>query len=169
MDRYLVAERDLSAHDTASGRLNGMSASELKSAGEIKGYSAGINEHPMIGRFLERMELDFFPWMPGTLLDRSPLHDGFPRCVTCGIGIVIGSPCASGILATGPTDEARYNDAPATLEILEKTGRIEAVCRRHGVPLPAAAPQFPLGHPGAGGFVAPRQVQDVNRATRSGH
>jgi D-threo-aldose 1-dehydrogenase len=26
-------------------------------------------------------------------------------------------------------------------------GRIEAVCRRHGVPLPAAALQFPFGHP----------------------
>ena len=25
--------------------------------------------------------------------------------------------------------------------------RIQAVCERHGVPLPAAALQFPLGHP----------------------
>jgi D-threo-aldose 1-dehydrogenase len=25
--------------------------------------------------------------------------------------------------------------------------RIEAICARHGVPLPAAALQFPLGHP----------------------
>jgi hypothetical protein len=74
---------------------------------------------------------------------------------------VIGSPYASGILATGPTDDARYNYPPATPEILEKTRRIEAVCRRHGVPLPAAAVQFPLGHPGAGGFVALAQMQVV--------
>ena len=30
---------------------------------------------------------------------------------------------------------------------MEKTRRIAAVCDRHGVPLAAAALQFPLGHP----------------------
>ena len=34
-----------------------------------------------------------------------------------------------------------------TPEILAKVTRIEAVCARHNVPLPAAALQFPLGHP----------------------
>jgi D-threo-aldose 1-dehydrogenase len=137
---------------------------ELKSAGEIKGYGAGINEGPMIGRFLERIDLDFFlVAMPYTLLDQAPLDDGFPRCAERGIGIVIGSPYASGILATGPVAGARYNYAPASSEILEKTRRIEAVCRRHGVPLPAAALQFPLGHPAVAalipGAAAPAEVE----------
>ena len=34
---------------------------QLKAAGEIKGYGSGINEAPMIGRFLDRLELDFLP------------------------------------------------------------------------------------------------------------
>ena len=34
-----------------------------------------------------------------------------------------------------------------------KVGRIEAVCRRHGVPLPAAALQFPLAHPLAAAII----------------
>ena len=42
---------------------------------------------------------------------------------------------------------ARYNYAPATPEESERVGRIEAVCQRHGVPLAAAALQFPLHHP----------------------
>jgi D-threo-aldose 1-dehydrogenase len=46
---------------------------------------------------------------------------------------------------------------------LEKTRRIEAVCRRHGVPLPAAALQFPLGHPAVAaiipGAVTPAEVE----------
>jgi D-threo-aldose 1-dehydrogenase len=42
---------------------------------------------------------------------------------------------------------AHYDYAPASPEILEKTRRIEEVCRRHNVPLKAAALQFPLGHP----------------------
>jgi D-threo-aldose 1-dehydrogenase len=137
---------------------------ELKTAGEISGYGAGINEAPMIGRLLERLELDFFlVAMPYTLLDQSPLDDAFPRCAERGIGIVIGSPYASGILATGPVAGARYNYAPAAPEILDKTRRIEAVCDRHRVPLPAAALQFPLGHPAVAaiipGAVAPAEVE----------
>ena len=31
--------------------------------------------------------------------------------------------------------------------MLAKVARIEAVCARHGVPIAAAALQFPLGHP----------------------
>ena len=60
---------------------------------------------------------------------------------------MLGGPYNSGILATGPVEGAHYDYAPASPEILEKTRRIEAVCRRHGVPLKAAALQFPLGHP----------------------
>lgn len=137
---------------------------ELKRAGEISGFGAGINQGPMLGHFLERVELDFFlVAMPYTLLDQAPLDDSLPRCVERGIGIVIGSPYASGILATGPVEGAKYNYAPAPPEILEKTRRIDAVCRRHGVALPAAALQFPLGHPAVAavilGAVSPGEVE----------
>jgi D-threo-aldose 1-dehydrogenase len=137
---------------------------ELKSAGEISGYGAGINEAPMIGRFLDRFELDFFlVAMPYTLLDQAPLDDALPRCAERGTGIVIGSPYASGILATGPIEGAKYNYAPAAPEILGKARRIDAVCRRHGVPLAAAALQFPLGHPAVAaiipGAVHPSEVE----------
>jgi D-threo-aldose 1-dehydrogenase len=121
---------------------------------EISGYGAGINEAPMIGRFLERIDLDFLlVAMPYTLLDQAPLDDTFPECVARSVGIVIGSPYASGILATGPIEGARYNYAPAAPEILERTRRIDAVCRRHGVPLAAAALQFPLGHPAVAAII----------------
>ena len=59
---------------------------------------------------------------------------------------MIGSPYASGILATGPIEGAVYNYAPAEPSVLEKTRRIEAVCESHGVSLQTAALQFPLGH-----------------------
>jgi D-threo-aldose 1-dehydrogenase len=118
----------------------------------------------MMGRFLDRFEIDFFlVAMPYTLLDQGPLDDAFPRCQERGVGIVIGSPLASGILATGPVAGAKYNYADASPEILEKTRRIQAVCERHGVPLPAAALQFPLGHPSVAaiipGAVTPFQVE----------
>jgi D-threo-aldose 1-dehydrogenase len=137
---------------------------ELRSAGDIKGFGAGINEGPMIGRFLDRFDLDFFlVAMPYTLLDQAPLDDALPRCLERGIGIVIGSPYASGVLATGPVENAKYNYAPAPPEILEKAGKIQAVCERHGVPMAAAALQFPLGHPAVAaiipGAVAPNEAE----------
>src|SRR5690606_41375724 len=52
-----------------------------------------------------------------------------------------------GILATGAVPGAYFQYAPAPEEIMERVRRIEAVCARHGVRLPTAALQFPLGHP----------------------
>jgi D-threo-aldose 1-dehydrogenase len=85
--------------------------------------------------------------MPYTLLDQDVLDEEFPACVERGIGFVIGAVFASGILAKGAVPGARYAYAEAPEAVLEKTRRIQAVCDRYGVPLPAAALQFPLGHP----------------------
>ncbi|HMR34595.1 MAG TPA: aldo/keto reductase, partial [Geminicoccus sp.] len=58
---------------------------------------------------------------------------------------------------------AKYNYKDAPPEILDRVRKIEAVCKRHDVPLAAAAIQFPLGHdrvasiiPGA---VRPEEVE----------
>ncbi len=137
---------------------------ELKRAGLIRGIGAGINELGMIPRLLDLMELDFFlVALPYTLLEQTVLDAEFPRCTREGVGIVIGGVFASGILATGAVSGAKHNYADASAEALAKVARIEAVCRRHGVPLPAAALQFPLGHPAVAsvipGAIAPAQVE----------
>src|SRR5207253_2733269 len=106
-----------------------------------------INELGMIPRFLDLIDVDFFlVALPYTLLDQQVLDSEFPRCAEKGVGFVIGAVFASGILATGAVQGAR-SYAPATPEMLAKVARIEAVCARHGVPIAAAALQFPLGHP----------------------
>jgi D-threo-aldose 1-dehydrogenase len=102
----------------------------------------------MIGRFLDLFDIDFFlVAMPYTLLHQEVLEDEFPACERRGVGVVIGAPYQSGVLASGPMTGAKYNYLPAPPEILERVARIQAVCKRHGVPLAAAALQFPLGHP----------------------
>ena len=86
--------------------------------------------------------------MPYTLLNQEVLDAEFPACVERGIGFVIGAPYQSGILATGPRPGANSDYAPRRpRRSSERVGRIQAVCERHGVPLAAAALQFPLGHP----------------------
>ena len=68
-------------------------------------------------------------------------------CEGLGVGIFIGGPYNSGILATGPRPGAFYNYDPAPRDILERVSSIEAVCTRHGVRMVDAAFQFPLCHP----------------------
>ncbi|HTE21073.1 MAG TPA: aldo/keto reductase [Armatimonadota bacterium] len=121
---------------------------ELKQRGEISAIGVGVNQEGMIPRFLERFEVDFFlVAMPYTLLNQEALEPDLALCSARGVGVVIGAPFASGVLVTGPGSEGRYGYRPAPPEVMDRVGRIDSVCRRHGVPLPAAALQFPLGHP----------------------
>ena len=121
---------------------------ELKAARLISAIGVGINELGMIPRFVELFEIDFFLLaLRYTLGEQSALDGEIPLCVDRGIGLVIGAVFSSGIYATGPIPGARFNyHLPSPAE-LAKVGAIEAVCRRHGVPLAAAALQFPLHHP----------------------
>jgi D-threo-aldose 1-dehydrogenase len=121
---------------------------DLRATGVIGGIGVGINPLGMIPRFLELFDPDFFLLAgPYTLMDQSPLDSELRACVERGVGIVIGAVFNSGILATGPVPGARYQYREPTPEQIDKVTRIEAVCKRHGVPIAAAALQFPLAHP----------------------
>ena len=121
---------------------------ELREGGVIGGIGAGLNSLGSIPRFLDLFDIDFFLLaMRYTLLEQEVLDSEFPRCAERGVGIVVGGGYNSGILATGAVPGAMYNYAPAGPEILERVKKMEGVCARYRVPLPAAALQFPLGHP----------------------
>lgn len=137
---------------------------ELREAGAVRGIGAGINELGMIPRFLDLLDLDFFlVALPYTLLDQGVLDDEFPSCVARGVGFIIGAVFASGILATGAVPGAKYRYADPSPETMARVRHIEAVCARHGVPMAAAALQFPLGHPAVAsvipGAIGATQVQ----------
>ncbi len=140
---------------------------DMKARGEIKAVGAGVNHTGMIPRFLERFDIDFFlVAMPHTLTDQEMLHDELPLCGERNASVIIGAPFASGILATGAVEGAYYRYQPATVEILERVKRMEAVCARHNVPLPAAALQFPFGHPAVASVIpgsnSPEQFRQIN-------
>ncbi|MCW5748018.1 MAG: aldo/keto reductase, partial [Alphaproteobacteria bacterium] len=69
------------------------------------------------------------------------------ECAKRGASVILGGPFNSGILAGDVKPGAPYDYAAAPPAIIERAQRIEAVCRRHGVPLAAAALRFPLAHP----------------------
>jgi D-threo-aldose 1-dehydrogenase len=121
---------------------------KLREQGAIRAISAGMNQADMLTRFAQEGDFDCF-LLAGryTLLDQSALRELFPLCLQKGIGIIMGGPYNSGILATGAQPGAKFGYSNAPPEILEKVRRLEDVCQVHSVPLKAAALQFVLAHP----------------------
>ena len=121
---------------------------ELREQGVVKAVGGGINEWDVCQALAEQGDFDIF-LLAGryTLLEQHALDSFLPLCETRGIGVVIGGPYNSGILATGPTDGAYYNYDPAPPEILKRTKKIQEKCMAHSVDLKVAALQFPLLHP----------------------
>jgi len=137
----------------------------LRSTGEVRAIGAGANELEVIPYFLERFDLDFFILARQyTLLEQQALDEALPMCQARNVGIILASVFNSGILVTGPVEDAKYvyEDPPA--EVIEKVSGMEQLCRRHNVSLAAAAVQFPLAHPCVAsvipGMLHPRQVEE---------
>ncbi|MBF9032630.1 aldo/keto reductase [Rhodobacterales bacterium HKCCE2091] len=121
---------------------------KLRDQGSVRAIGAGLNEWQPCQYLAERGDFDLF-LLAGryTLLEQEALETFLPLAEARGIGIVIGGPYNSGILATGAKPGAFYNYDPAPPVIMDRVARIEAVCARHGVRLVDAAFQFPLRHP----------------------
>ena len=129
--------------------------SDLRDQGVVKAIGVGVNEWEVCHAALKARDFDCF-LLAGryTLLEQEALDEFLPLCEERGAAVVVGGGFNSGILATGAVEGAKYNYAPAPAHIMEKVRRIEAVCRDHGVPLPAAALQFVVAHPAIPSFIA---------------
>lgn len=121
---------------------------KLRDEKVVKAIGAGINEWEVAETLARAGDFDLF-LLAGryTLLEQDALRTFLPYCQQRNIGIVLGGPYNSGILATGPKPGAFYNYAPAEPAILDRVARIERVCHAHRVTLAEAALRFPLGHP----------------------
>ena len=117
---------------------------ELRASGAVAAIGAGVNEWEPCARLLELVDPDLF-LLAGryTLIEQAPIDTLFPQCTKRGVGIVLGGPYNSGILAGKPT----YNYTTIPPDIVERVRKLEVVCREHKVPMHAAALQFVLAHP----------------------
>lgn len=122
--------------------------SELRDAGRISAIGAGVNTWQICERLLGEADFDGF-LLAGryTLLEQEPLDSFLPLCIKRDVGIILGGPYNSGILATGAIADARYNYAPAPEDIKNRVRKLDEVCAAHDTPLIAAALLFPLAHP----------------------
>jgi D-threo-aldose 1-dehydrogenase len=138
---------------------------ELRDQGVVRAIGAGMNQAEMLTRFVRELDLDLV-LMAGrySLLDQGALAELLPACVERGVAVVIGGVFNSGLLAD-PRPGATFDYAPAPPELVERAGRLQAVCARHGVPLRAAALAFPFGHPAvASVLVGARTAAEVQDA-----
>ena len=121
---------------------------ELREQGVIKALGCGMNEWQMPAKFIRQFDIDAV-LLAGryTLLDHDAYEEFLPLCVERDVKIVIGGPYNSGILARDLSGYVTFNYEPAPDHLVEQARRLDAVCRRHGVDLKAAALQFVLAHP----------------------
>lgn len=132
---------------TTGGGIRALEA--LRDQGLVRAIGAGVNEWPVIDALLDQARFDVFLLANRyTLLDQEVIDTLLPRIEREGVGIIAGAPLNSGILLSGAVPGAIYDYGPAPEAVLERTRRIEAVVRRHGVSLLRAALNFPLGHKG---------------------
>ena len=119
----------------------------LRAGGELGAIGFGINDWQTAERLAALTDPDLI-LLAGryTLLEQEAARTFLPMCRQRNISVVIGGPYNSGILASGPDENAMYDYLPAAPAVLDRVRRIDAVCRCHDVPLAAAALQFPFGH-----------------------
>lgn len=120
---------------------------DLRAQGMIKAIGLGMNYVEPALEIMKNTDLDI-ALIAGrfTLLDQVAQNDLFPYALANNIDITMGGVLNSGVLAN-PVAGATYNYLPASDEVIARAAKIGAFLQERGVPLIAAALQFPLRHP----------------------
>lgn len=122
---------------------------QLRRERVITSYGAGMNQTAMLADFVQYTDLDVVMCAGRyTLLEQGGIDDLLPAASERGVSIIAAAVFNSGLLARDrPPAGATYNYSPASEALLARVNALADVCEAHGVPLPAAALQFALGHP----------------------
>ncbi|KXY81330.1 MULTISPECIES: aldo/keto reductase [Bacillus] len=120
---------------------------QLRDEGVIKGWGLGVNKVESIELMLDLEEAKpNVSLLAGrySLLDHErALERVMPAAVKNNMGIVVGGPYSSGVLAGG----AHFEYQKASPEIIAKVNKMKNLADRHGISIKAAALQFALANP----------------------
>lgn len=126
----------------------------LRDEGVIKAWGLGVNKTEPIELTLgldEPRPDGFLLAGRYTLLDHEhALERVLPMAQEASVGMVVGGPYSSGVLAGGK----HFEYQPASQEILAKVDTLKTLADKHGVSLKALALQFSLAHPVTAAVVA---------------
>ena len=125
---------------------------DLRAQGVIQAVGLGVNDWRVCCDAMRHGDFDCF-LLAGryTLLDQSALPELMPLCLARDTSVIVGGPYNSGVLAPAPLAAAHnastFDYRPASPEILARVASLRSVAQAFGIPLAAAALQFPFGHP----------------------
>jgi D-threo-aldose 1-dehydrogenase len=122
---------------------------EARTEGLVDLIGLGVKEWEVCVDVMERTALDVI-MLAGryTLLEQPALISGMlDRCVARGVRVIAAGVFNSGLLASKPSPESTYEYAAVSPDVLAKALDLWDACEGKGVPLAAAALQFPLRHP----------------------
>ncbi|MCT1476905.1 aldo/keto reductase [Microbacterium sp. p3-SID336] len=143
----LLYLHDPERHDLDLALAEALPALEqLRADGEVAAIGIGSMVSEALAASVRSADLDLV-MVAGryTLLEQPAAVDVLPACRENGTGIVAASVFNSGLLAADePRRDGRYEYGQLPDELWDRLVRIARVCADHGVPLPAAAIQFPL-------------------------
>lgn len=116
---------------------------EMRDQGLTRAIGCGMNHTEPLSAYLRETVLDVV-MVAGhlNLLDHAAADRLLPDARARGADVWIAGVYATGILATA-SPEATYGYRPAPPEVVSRVGDIDAVCRRHGTDLAAAAVHHP--------------------------
>ena len=163
VDIVLVHDPDDHYHEALTGAYPVLQ--RLRSEGVVGAIGVGVNDASLAARVIRDADPDCV-LVAGryTLLDQRAADEVLPLCAERGVAVLAGGVFNGGILAA-PRPGAWYDYVPAPLEVLRRARRLQRLCARHGVPLRAAALQFPLGHRAVASVVCgcqrPEEVEDT--------
>ena len=128
--------------------------SELRAEGAVDAVGVGTNFVEVALRLVREADLDYV-MIAGryTLLDRRAAQELLPLCAERGVQVLAAGVLNSGLLADPRADNLYFDYRPAPPEVVERARALQRSCEEHGVPLRAAALQFPLRHPVVTGVV----------------
>lgn len=122
---------------------------ELRSSKAVSAIGLGVNETDSVVGVAREFAIDC-ALIAGryTLLNHEPLTSAFDELISRNVSVIAGGIFNSGILATGASAaSATYDYGKVPPQVIERVKKIEEVCAKFGVSLPAAAMRFVYAHP----------------------
>ncbi|MEU6609240.1 aldo/keto reductase [Streptomyces shenzhenensis] len=125
----------------------------LREEGLVRAIGFAMNHSGPLAAYVAEFEADVV-LVAGrfSLLDHEALTTLLPLCARTGTAVVVGGVFNTGLLAD-PAPGAMFNYQPVPGDTLARARRCRELCAGFGVPLAAAAVQFPFLHPAVASVV----------------
>ncbi|MGA8709222.1 MAG: aldo/keto reductase [Steroidobacteraceae bacterium] len=121
---------------------------EIKAMGGCRAIGIGVNEEAACLEIMRSFDIDCI-LLAGrySILDHASLHGVMAEAQRRRVGIVVGGPYNSGLLANRSAPGGTYDYRPVEGDVLQRARQLYELCARLGVDVGAVALQFAFAHP----------------------